>query len=100
VGDSGGGIITIGTNPVEKILAEITKFAFMCKGLSKGIETSPNVLAVERVSANGSDAGLVLVEMGHAEGYAKLPRQMRNVITNEIVSGQIALAPYTVLFYE
>jgi beta-galactosidase GanA len=100
VGDSGGGIITIGTNPGEKTLAEITKFAFDRQGLQKRIENSPNVLAVERVFDDLSDAGLIVVEIENKEGYVDLPRPMRNVMTDEIVSGRIEVPPYAVLFYE
>jgi beta-galactosidase GanA len=100
VGQNGGGIIVLGTNPPEKALAEMTTFAFTRRGLKKGPETSPNVLAVERVSENGADAGIIVVEIDHREGYVNLPRPMRNVMTNEEAPGRIVVEPYTVSFYE
>ena len=100
VGKNGGGIIVIGTNPGENTLANIAMFAFGLKGLQKGIESSPNVLAVERVSADMSDAGLSVVELENKEGYVELPRPMRNVMTGEVESGRVAVMPYAVLFYE
>lgn len=100
IGSDGGGIVALGTKPSDKTLAEIASFAFLRKGLKKGPETSPNALAVERISADGSEAGIIALEMGFAEGYVVLPRPMKNIITGEPLSGRVELNAYAALFLE
>jgi len=95
-----GGIIVLGTNPSEQALVELANFAFAKKGLTKGIETSTNVLAVERVFSDNKNAGVILLELGMKEGYAVLPRPMKNVMTGEAAEGRIELKPYSVLVFE
>jgi beta-galactosidase GanA len=100
VGEKGGGIIVLGTNPSEKTLIALSDFAFEKKGIKKSIETSPNVLAAERVSPEGKDAGLILLEIGMKDGFAVLPRPMKNLMTGEIVDGRVEIEAYSVLMLE
>jgi beta-galactosidase len=100
VGSSGGGIIVLGTNPSDKTLIELISFAFARKNLKKGIETSPNAVAVERVDKTGADAGLIILETGFTDGCAVLPHPMKNIVSGETLCDHVNIGPYTVLFLE
>jgi beta-galactosidase GanA len=100
VGDKGGGVIVLGTNPSAQTLARIVSLAFTKKNLGKGPETSPNVLAIERVTSDGKDAGMIVLEIGMKEGYVILPRPMKNIMTGKAVEGRVAMEPYSVLTAE
>jgi beta-galactosidase GanA len=101
VGEKGGGIIVLGTNPTEQTLVHLINYAFIKKGLEKGIKTSANVLAIERTAKDSNrTAGMIVLEIGMKDGYVLLPQPMKDIVTGKVLKGRVDMKPYTVLLLE
>ena len=60
-------------------------------------DASENIDLVER---DGDRAGLIATEVENRPGTLALPARYRDLLTGDIKSGDIALAPYEVLVLE
>ena len=85
-----GRVILLGSVPDA---ATIRRLA----GLSPIAVASENIDLVER---EGDRAGLIATEVENRPGTLTLPARYRDLLTGDIKSGDIALAPYEVLVLE
>ena len=86
-----GGVIVLGTQPSAEALRDIAAFAFEKAGLTPGVRTTVNVIAVQRA---GADEGVILCETERRPGEAYLDGEYQDVVTGKSVSGTLELPPY------
>ena len=92
-----GGVIVLGTPPSASALRALTAYAYEKADIKPGITSSGNVLALART---GESEGVILAEVGYQAGTARLDGSYRNLVSGEIMQGEIPLAPYDFLVLE
>lgn len=93
-----GLLIVLGTFPSEKDIKKLYSYALGKAGVAHNAAPDGNIMAVRR--EGGCRRGLILAEYANKGGRYILENEMTDILTGEVVSGEITLAPYQVMILE